>query len=348
MDVLYCGVDKSKILQAKPKFNEESLKLLEHFIIERYKIHVKKDVKKIPPPWTDDPILREYRFTNVRREHDRESRWLIENISLNACLTLEDKVLNSILFRFWNKSQTFKILGLPAHWDEFDDPEQFRPLIEKYTLTHPDYVWFTPAFNTGGGKQTWHYPDGQGYRSGYRSNEEATEQPTAEPLVAFRPFLMMRWLINTNIVDRILSAKDQFTVQNIIMEIPGYANFLGYQVFVDLTYLPEFQFSENEFTVCGPGCKRGIDQIVNDRDGLSYEEILFWMRDHQEELFPNLNCKKLMEDLSVEDRNLNVMSLESLHCEISKYLKVIYKTGRPRNKYKTNDSHPFWSRKNFP
>ena len=34
----------------------------------------------LPGPWTDDPIFNEYHFTNVRREDDKVSKWLIENL----------------------------------------------------------------------------------------------------------------------------------------------------------------------------------------------------------------------------------------------------------------------------
>ena len=33
-----------------------------------------------PGPWTDNPILRDYRFCNVYREHDRVTVWIRENI----------------------------------------------------------------------------------------------------------------------------------------------------------------------------------------------------------------------------------------------------------------------------
>ena len=32
-----------------------------------------------PWPWTGDPILQEYKFTNVKREHDRTTKWMREN-----------------------------------------------------------------------------------------------------------------------------------------------------------------------------------------------------------------------------------------------------------------------------
>src|SRR2546423_1636561 len=45
------------------------------WISERTAIHTKKEAGH-PPPWTDDPVLREWSFCNVRREDDRVTRWI--------------------------------------------------------------------------------------------------------------------------------------------------------------------------------------------------------------------------------------------------------------------------------
>jgi len=51
---------------------------LVYWITERESIRIKKEAGE-PPPWTADPILRAYRFCNVRRMDDKVSRWLLEN-----------------------------------------------------------------------------------------------------------------------------------------------------------------------------------------------------------------------------------------------------------------------------
>ena len=42
---------------------------------ERERIRVQKEVLKQPPPWTDDPILQEFKFCQVFREDDRTTRF---------------------------------------------------------------------------------------------------------------------------------------------------------------------------------------------------------------------------------------------------------------------------------
>ena len=334
-DVFYCGVSKEKVEEAFPVLKEDILSFFKQYIHERYQVHVKKDVLGEKRPWTRDPAIQKFRFTNVRREHDKESHWLIRNISQSENLTYEEKILNSILFRSWNKSSTMEILGGPFKLQGFSDPEKYRPVIEEYQNDFPRYTWFTGAFNSGGLKQTFQFPDGIGYRNGYRKTSEAQEKPRYEANMPIRMFYMIKWAVDNRIFETIQNASTQEEVYNVIRMIPGYGPFLAYQVFVDLTYIPEFPFSENEFTVCGPGCKRGVDRLVKDRDGLSYEEFLFWLRDYQYELlFSKEECQQLFEDLPIEDRYMNVMSIENCFCEISKYLKVVLnEKGRPKQRY---------------
>lgn len=49
------------------------------WIKEREQIRIRKD-GGAPQPWTDDPILAAYRFCNVRREDDRVTVWIRQNI----------------------------------------------------------------------------------------------------------------------------------------------------------------------------------------------------------------------------------------------------------------------------
>lgn len=54
--------------------------ILMHWVREREAIRVRKEVDRLPFPWTDDPILRTYRFCCVRREDDRVTVWIRKNI----------------------------------------------------------------------------------------------------------------------------------------------------------------------------------------------------------------------------------------------------------------------------
>lgn len=324
-DVPFCGVRAKVIQTAQPSINKQNLLHLYNFIKRRYAIHLRKDVKGRPAPWTSDPVLQEFRFTNIRREHDRETKWLIQNISLNPDVTYEDKLLNSILFRLYNKHETAELISMPIKFSEYSDwnPEEYRSLFEDARDANPHRVFFTGAFNTGGLKRAlkWYLPE-----------------DTPDNSMEMRVMCFMKYLIRSSMVSDIKAANTQEEVFNTLSSCMGIGGFLGYQMFVDMTHIPEFPFSENEFTVAGPGCCMGLNYLFDDKDGMSYEECIFWVRDNLERLFHDVlgkewDSQKVFWDLPEEDRCFNVMSLENCFCELSKYIRAKTGTGRPRKKY---------------
>ena len=113
--------------------------------------------------------------------------------------------------------------------------------------------------------------------------------------------------------------------------------FLVYQVFVDMTYIPYYKFSENEFVLSGPGCDRGIHSLCKDLDGLTEEEFMFWLRDNIQRIRPDFNPEEMFHFLPEDQRNWGVMQIENSFCELSKCLKVAFSdkpTGKVR-KYKS-------------
>lgn len=359
-DKLYCGVDENKILNANPELDWDSVYHFRTFVIDRYRIHKRKDVMGLQAPWTKNEILKEYKFTNVRREHDRQTWFLIHQISRNRNLTLEDKIVNSFLFRSWNNWDTLRDFGFPYSAEELYDPElkeRVRLRYHRLQKANPDRLWYNNAYNQGGTKHAWKFPAGDGYQRAYKESE-AKKYPDWEEDIPLRPFHVGVWLKQQDIVVKLLNAKDQQEAFDIIRSVRGFADFLAYQVFVDLTYIKEFPFSENEFTIAGPGCKKGLDYIFKDKDGMTYEECIFWLRDHINNsheggynLFRNdyLDSvvlendgyssktyvpEKLFDDLPEYDRCMNVMSLENCMCELSKYIRTVRGEGRPRCHYK--------------
>lgn len=317
MDVLYNGVNREKIQKAEPLFNGGSLELFVHWITERYKIHLKKDVFHEERPWTTDPILDNYRFTNVRREQDRQSIYLIDNIVNNDNLTLEEKVINCIMFRCWNVWESMKLLGGPWKKESLLNGSALltaRTVYTQISQDEPRHGWFTKVFFTSGVKL------GMKNLLGVKN-------------FVLGVFDIAQWVISHDIANKVLQSESQLEAFNILKSIPGIANFLGYQIFVDCTYIPEFQFSENEFTIAGPGCKKGLNRLFMNCDGMTSEESVFWLRDNLTTIAPQLDPKTLMVDLPEEERFLSVMSLENCLCEFSKYHRAYHKESRPKNKY---------------
>src|SRR5262245_55868575 len=84
------------------------------FARERHEMHVMR-ASGIGPPWTDDPILRNYRFCNVYRELDRVTKWIHVNWLLpNA--DDPDVWFAMCLARLLNRPDALEDLGYPRPW----------------------------------------------------------------------------------------------------------------------------------------------------------------------------------------------------------------------------------------
>jgi hypothetical protein len=101
-----------------------------NFVNERESIRLKKE-SGASFPWTEDKILREYKFTNVRREHDKTSRNLIKMYySRYPDSDKKSILLNCALFRYFGTWEFAQTLG----WSSYDrNIEEIREIanIEK-------------------------------------------------------------------------------------------------------------------------------------------------------------------------------------------------------------------------
>lgn len=71
---------------------------------ERHSVYLRRS-RGERPPWTDDPVIRDHRFTNVFRELDRTTVWCRENVRRRY--DHRSEVLPAIvLFRWFNKIET--------------------------------------------------------------------------------------------------------------------------------------------------------------------------------------------------------------------------------------------------
>ena len=331
-DKLFCGVDEQVIKSRSPIFDDTALSILCHFIKERYSIHIKKDINKEDAPWTDDYILNTYKFTNIRREHDKASKWLIDKISNNKKDNLYDRIYKTILFRIYNRPNTAEILKLDelSFDTEVEDGWVYvcKMRLNKILDVNPNYRLFTNAYKTGGTK-----------RGLYTLNPESGHYNYA-------PLYFIESLRKKHFANELLNCDTQEEVFYKLRSIKGFGNFIAYQIFVDLTYINEFPFSENEFTIAGPGCYYGL-QLLTGKDEfdsgfncMTSEEIIFWMRDNLVSEFNkrgyNFDPNEIFSDLPEDERHFNVMSLENIMCEFSKYYAMYTGVRKGRMKYAPN------------
>ena len=75
------------------------------------------------PPWTDDPILSDHRFTNCYRGADRVSQYLITRVSYEGDQRWEEVFFRTLLFKIFNRISTWQLLTgqlSQVRWAEYD------------------------------------------------------------------------------------------------------------------------------------------------------------------------------------------------------------------------------------
>lgn len=270
-DIPYGGLNADKIKSAQPVFHPEHKAMFEQFVVDRYKVHLNKDFYKTAKPWTNNPVLLNYKFTNIRREHDKTTIHLLNLMEANKDDSYVNRVMNIILYRLFNKIETSQLIG----WVDFTDYNE-EDLRAKLASAAPGFVYFTNAFYTTGMRTAFRkkYPD-----------------ETFEPITICN---VCRDMVDT-VIFPIANAQTPKDVIDALKLFNGIGDFLSYQMFVDMTYLEDFPWSENEFVVSGPGCVAGLSELFSDRGGLSYDELLFWLRDNCP--ITREMCMELMVDL---------------------------------------------------
>jgi thymidylate kinase len=90
------------------------------------------------PPWTNDPILREYKFTNAYRASDRTSQYLIRNVIYCGDQSPDEVFFRALLFKFFNRIETWELLTRKLG----------RVSYKEYSYTHYDAA-LTKAIDGG-------------------------------------------------------------------------------------------------------------------------------------------------------------------------------------------------------
>lgn len=103
----------------------EIQKTLLYWISERENIRQRR-MERAEKPWTSDPILRDYKFCNVFREHDRVTEWVHSNW-LSPYSKHPNIAFAMCLARHFNWPDTLHAIGFPETWE----PEKVRALLKQ-------------------------------------------------------------------------------------------------------------------------------------------------------------------------------------------------------------------------
>ena len=284
------------------------------FIFARHLIWYKRFQLGQPAPWTDDPIMLEYKFTNVYRELDRGTIYLLDNIIGEGSEV--EQIFNIIFYRMFNRIETYEAVGRQRIVNSVKTPgkliwanrkETWATLQERYEADQP--LW-TDAHMVCAYE---HFPG---------DNKFERFQYIFKQVMAALPGLY----------DTVKKAKSLGTIHKALCAIPGIGPFNAYEIEVDISYADWNNHSEDEWVNPGPGCQRGLKFIFPGIKPNECTQIIHVLRQVQDEEFKRLNLPFM--DIAYKKRDLTLRNIEHCCCEAFKYFKALHGLGRPRNKFK--------------
>lgn len=276
------------------KKRQEIYDLYWYFANERQNIFIKK-LNGDTPPWTNDPILKTYKFCNSYRVNDRVSQYLLKNVIYNGKTYKDEDILfRIILFKLFNKESTWELL-----LKEFKDITLSTFDMKEYSKV------LTNAINN----------NIKIYNDAYISC--ATKAFGYDRKHDNHLALLNKMFIIDKVQDKILKCTNMEQAFKIIKSYPLIGNFMAYQLITDINYSDIVDWKEDEFTVAGPGSLRGIKKCFIDKGNLSNEDIIRYMYNHQEEEFKRLN----LDFKTIGNRKLQLIDIQNIFCELDKYCR---------------------------
>ena len=306
-----------------PSTNKElhsaNLKDFFFWMYERQNIWYNRFVLKKERPWTDNKLLNDYKFTNVYRELDRNTVWLIDNV-INKKLDPKNTLWKIIVFRYFNKPELFDFMkGIP----------DFRNYNEK-------------KFN----KKVLQYKNKSGrvFTDAYMINPPKAPEDRELGLELFycKQITRLHNKMNKIIWKGYEEIDDPAKFNKLLVkELHCIANFLAYEIYCDLCYTTWFKWDENDFVNVGPGAKFGLELLfpIVKKDK-KYDYRLKYLRDTSDFWFKTFkypmkyyNRNNKNDYKSEFAKRMTLRTIEHSLCEYSKFWKMQLNVGKPRQKF---------------
>jgi hypothetical protein len=269
------------------------------FAAARHALYVRR-LAGDPSPWSEDPILRDHRFTNAYRAADRVSQFLIREVIYGerAPQDVQDVVFRILLFKFFNRIDTWrgleKSLGQIA-WNSFEF-ESFRVVLDKLARDGPVYsaAYVMPPPRLG------------------------------EPSKRMNHLRLLEKMMNDGLPTFVTENERLKTVYERLRSYPSIGRFLAFQFTIDLNYSDLMEADEDEFVVAGPGACDGVVKCFGPEARGIEAEVIRYMADTQESHFARLG----IDFPGLFGRRLHLIDCQNLFCEVDKYARVAHPSVR--------------------
>jgi hypothetical protein len=289
---------------------EENIKRFFDFANERHAIYLRRQ-RGEDWPWTSNPILRDYFFTNVYRTLDKGTQWLTTNIIEPHANERELLLFNILVYRCHNRISTAERLGWISNYDA-EEALLYETWMQ--TLADMGVHIFTGAYMVTGS---------------VRENGVCPKSKVHQMFGITFPYVwnhiedLMPWPGST--------LEEAF--KRLALHAPGIGNFVAYEIITDLRHTHFLDKAPDILTWAnpGPGCRRGLGRLIGKKVMHHSQYVL---RNTQE-------CIDLMKFLlAVSPKYLapympefEMRDCEHTLCEWDKYMRVLLKEGKSRRKF---------------
>jgi hypothetical protein len=248
-----------------------------------------------PGPWTQNLILRAYRFTNCFRAADRVSQYLIGSVIYRGDPARDEVVFRTLLFKLFNRISTWEHLtdelGWPT-WSTFDrdryDEVLGRRVEAGLGLYGAAYVMPPPRLGA--------------------EHKHSNHLRLLE--------LMMR----DRLPERLAAAATMKRAFDVLRSYPAIGDFLAFQLLIDVNYSTALDFDEMEFVVPGPGARDGIRKCFGPDACGAEAQVIRYMAETQDQHFYRLG----LSFSGLRGRPLQLVDCQNLFCEVDKYARVAH------------------------
>lgn len=248
-------------------------------------------------PWTQDPILERYKFTNAYRASDRVSQYLIKHVIYQGDQSSEELFFRIILFKIFNRITTWELLENSLGELRFSEYSFERYDAVLTQAMSEGQTIFSAAYIMPSGESSF------GYAKKHRNY-----------------LTLLESMLKDEVPARITAMRSMREVFEFLRSYPLIGDFLAYQYAIDINYSRLTNFSEMEFVVPGPGARNGIRKCFQTLGGLNEADIIRLMAEHQQEEFARLG----LDFRSLWGRPLQLIDCQNLFCEVDKYARLAH------------------------
>lgn len=272
-------------------YDRRYMQLFCSFAAERQAIYWRR-LRGLPQEqWTVSPVFEKVKFTNCYRILDRNSQYLIANIS-NAVSDPKTRFGQTYLFKMFNKIET---------WEKL--PEEYKHTFDCKAIAEWCRQQVSDGYKLFSNAYLMCSPHGTPYRS------------RAELYLASFEKVLENW-------EQLMQNASLEPSFEMLQSLYGFGDFLAYQFAQDFAYGADHAVDFDTFVVPGPGCRRGMYRVFPAYFLENLPAVLKCLHRHQRELFAEYGADFEWLRDGTRTYYLSVPDIQNLFCEFEKYSRV--------------------------